>query len=316
MANVLGPRPAAGAFRFLRLASLALLLSYEVHLARAGQIFIQPIIEESPMIKKGHLEAGINGDAAPRKDGKTPLMLAVEANQIDVIDYLLEHGVDLSLKDAAAETAIDIAHRGKSGDIARKLDAFVAQHPNPSIYYAARTPVLYIVSGQNQTGAPDCGAPKTLTVYAMGRDGRPLVDAPVKFSVEGGGPHLVTQASSPDSPTLLLRTDEYGICIANLHLPKTPNTRVRIIASAGLGDSASKVTFNAATNDGKSGGSVSSFNPTNEHAVLNGDGTINVTWQNQTDDETCIRVWMETPEGMKAVLTVPAHSTSARIPLH
>jgi hypothetical protein len=308
------PNSAGGAPRFLSLAFFA--FAFWPHPARAGGVFIQPIIEGSPMIKKGHLEAGINGDAAPRKDGKTPLMLAVEAHQIEVIDYLLEHGADLSLKDAAGETAIDIAHQGKSDDVARKLDAYIAQHPDSSLYYAARAPTLYIVSGQNQSGAPDCGGPKSMVVYAMGTDGRPLVDAPIKFSVEGGGKHLVTQASSPDSATLLLRTDEYGICMANIHLPNTPNTRLRITASAGTGDTASTVTFNATTNDGKSGDSVSSFNPTNQRAVLNADGTVSITWQNQTDDETAIRVWMDTPQGMKAVVTVPPHSTSAHISLH
>jgi hypothetical protein len=113
----------------------------------------------------------------------------------------------------------------------------------------------------------------------------------------------------------LLRTDEYGICKANLHLPKTPNTTIRIDVTAGAGPGASRVSFTARTNDGTSGGSNSCFNPTDEKAVLNPDGTVTITWKNHTDDETLIRVWVDTPHGMRAVLSVPPHSTSARLPL-
>jgi len=145
--------------------------------------------------------------------------------------------------------------------------------------------------------------------------GQPLANAPVRFAVEGGGANLVTQASSPDSPTLLLRTDENGICKANLHLPKTPNTPIRIDVTAGAGPAASRVVFTARTNDGASGGSVSCFNPTDQKAVVNPDNTVTVTWKNNTDDEAFIRIWVDTPNGMRAVLTVPPHSTTARLPL-
>jgi hypothetical protein len=284
--------------------------------AHAGGIFIQPIIQDSPMIKKGHLTGGVNGDATPRKDGMTPLMLAVETHQIDVIDYLLEHGADPSMKDAAGDTALDIARRLTIDDIDLRLGKYAKDHPEPAVYYAKRAPQLFIVSGTNQIGAPDCGGPQSMVVYAMDKaSGQPLADAPVRFAVVGGGSNLITQASSPDSPTLLMRTDDYGICKANLHLPKTPNTTIRIDVSAGIGPAASHVFFTARTNDGKSGGSNSCFNPTDEKAVVNPDGTATVTWKNNTDDEVFIRIWVDTPSGMRAVLTVPPHSTMARLPL-
>lgn len=306
MPKVFGSHSGAGAYRLL---VGALLVSAWGASARGG-IFIQPVVLPSPMIKAGHLENGVNGDAAPRKDGKTPLMLAVEAHNIDVIDYLLERGADPFLKDAAGETALDIARRIGMDDIAGKLDAYGKQHPDPDVYYAARTPVLYIAGGKNQVGAPDGGGPKSIAVYVMGPDGRPMVDAPVRFSVDGGGKNLITQASSPDSPSLLLRTDEYGICSANLHLPKTPNTAFRVTAAAGASGREAKVVFLAKSNDGK-GSTASCFNPTDERAVLNPDGTVLITWKNHTDDEVCIRIWMDTPQGMKAVLSVPPHQTSA-----
>jgi hypothetical protein len=267
------------------------------------------------MIKKGHLEGGINGEAAARADGKTPLMLAVEAHQLDVIDYLLNHGADLSLKDASGETAMDIARKQRAGDAAAKLNAYLAKHPIPSVYYAARTPVLYIVSGTNQSGSPDCGAPEPLVVYVMNKeDGQLMADAPVKFAVDDGGKHLLLGASSPDSPSLLVRTDDEGLCSANLHLPETPNTPVAITASAGIADKVSTVKFTAVTNDGSHGASTSCFNPTDQTASLNPDGSIDVTWANHTDDETCIKIWIRTPGAWKLALTLPPHATSAHIP--
>jgi hypothetical protein len=242
------------------------------------------------MIKKGHLTGGVNGEASPRKDGKTPLMLATEAEQFDVVDYLLEHGADPWMKDAAGETAVDLARQEKVDDIAGKLTEYEKDHLAPGDYYAAHQPALFILSGSNQVGAPDCGGPQSMVVYAMDR-------------------------VSPDSPTLLLRTDANGICKANLHLPRTPNTSIRIDVTAGAGADESQVFFTARSNDGKSGGTNSCFNPTDEKAVVNPDNTVTVTWKNNTDDETLIRIWVDTPVGMRAVLSVPAHSTTARLPL-
>jgi hypothetical protein len=295
------------------LLALTLLAGPPLH---AGGVYIQPFIQPSPMIIKGRLENGINGDTAPRLDGKTPLMLAIEAGEVDVIDYLLKHGADLDLKDASGETAADIARRQTSNDINVKFANYIRDHPAPAAYYTAHPAKLFIVSGASQIGAPDCGGPQSMIVYVMdSAGGRPLADAPVRFAVEGDGANLITQPSSPDSRMLLLRTDEYGICKANVHLPKTPNTTIRIDATAGAGPDSPQVVFTARSNDGKSGRSVSCFNPTDEKAVMGPDGFVTVTWKNNTDDESFIRVWVDTPRGLRTVLTVPAHSTTARLPL-
>jgi hypothetical protein len=299
--------------RVVAIAAMALALCSRGH---AAGILIQPIILDSPMIKKGHLAGGVNGEGAARKDGKTPLMLATEANQIDVVDYLLEHGADPWMKDAAGETALDIARREKVDNIAERLARYAKEHLAPEDYYKAHSPELFIVSGNNQVGSPDSGGPQSMVVYAMDKaSGQPLVDAPVMFAVKGGGANLLTQPSSPDSPTLLLRTDAYGICKANLHIPKPPNTLIRIVVSTGSGAEESQVFFMAHSSDGTGPGTPSCFNPTDVKAVVNPDNTATITWKNNTDDESLIRVWIDTPVGMRAVLSVPAHSTTARLPL-
>ena len=47
-------------------------------------------------------------------------MLAIEAGQVDVVDYLLSHGADPAAKDASGETALKIARRGKDAKLAAK----------------------------------------------------------------------------------------------------------------------------------------------------------------------------------------------------
>jgi len=303
----------AGIFGTIRWCALFAILGAAFP-ARAG-IWVQPVIDPNPMIKKGHLENGINGEAAHRPDGKTPLMLAIEAHQPDVIDYLLAHGADLSVKDAAGETASFIAHRLKLQDIATKLDAYLAKHPNPADYYAGQTPLLAIVSGSAQTGTPDAGGPASLVVSVRDATGQPLVDAPVNFAVDGGGQYLLTEASSPDSPSLLVRTGSDGMASANVHIPKTPGQRIQITASAGVAGRLSTVTFAAAAaDDAHPSDGDSCFNPTDQAAILNPNGSIDVTWVNHTQDETCIKVWLRTPGAWKLGAQAPPHSTSAHIP--
>ena len=266
------------------------------------------------MIAQGHLEGGINGEGNPRPVGKTPLMLAVETNDLKVIEYLLQHGADPDMKDAAGETASDLARRGTVRAAAEMLNAHVAAHPGPSRYYADKTPVLSIISASSQSGSPGCAVAHSLVVMVTDHDGNPLVDAPVHFAVDGGGRYLLTQASSPDSPSLLLRSDGSGQCHANLHLPKEPNTRIHITASVGTGEQVAKASFTALTNDGTDGESSSCFDPTDLVAQGDSDGSLDISWQNRTDDETAIKVWLRMSEGWKLMLTLPPHSTSAHIP--
>jgi len=47
---------------------------------------------------------------------------------------------------------------------------------------------------------------------------------------------------------------------------------------------------------------------------LNPDGSIDVTWVNHTDDETCIKVWLRLPGAWKLGAQVPPHSTKAHVP--
>jgi hypothetical protein len=282
--------------------------------ARA-QVSVVAVIEPSPMIKKGHLEGGINGEGTRRKDGKTPLMLAIENHQVDVIDYLLSQGADLSLKDAAGDTAMDIARKMGTGDLAIKLDAYLTAHPDCAVYYAGRVPTLSIVSGNNQSGSPNCDALRSLVVSVTDKDGHPMANAPVQFVVENNKAHIMTGPSSPDSSTLLVRTGDDGQCSVNLHLPGIPLSHIHIIARAGYGDNISTVTFNAMTNDASAGDSTPYWELRNLIGQVASDGGVDVTWDNPTNDASCIKVWVDKSGGAYTLFkTLPPDATSVHVP--
>ena len=300
----------------LRLACTAVSATLAVLGSRPayGQASIGPVIDPSPLIAQGHLEGGVNGEGNPRPDGKTPLMLAVEANDLKVIEYLLRHGTDPEMKDVAGETALDLAQRGMHHAAADLLSAHASAHPGFSEYYASNSPVLSVISAKSQSGSPGCAAAHSLVVRVMDHDGNPLVDAPVRFTVDGGGKSLLTQASSPDSPSLLLRSEGSGECRANIRLPKEPNARLHITAGVGVGKQACNVTFTALTNDGTGGDSASCFDPSDIQASFSPRGDLDLSWQNNTDDETAIKVWVRMPKGWELAATLPPHATSAHIP--
>ena len=297
---------------FVRLlAAVCLLLPFGRDVR--GQCAVEVEINPSPMIARGHLEGGINGEGASRPDGKTPLMLAVEARDAQVIDYLLAHGADPFMKDAAGGTALELARR-VDADAFKKLAADQSQHSSPEVYYLGRPPVLSVTSARAQSGSPGYAAAHSLVVAVLDRDGKPMVDAPVRFTVEGGGSHLLTQPSSPASPSLLLRTDAEGRCAANVRLPKTPDTAIHVAASAGVGEGIVSTTFTLLTNDGTGGASDVFYRVSNLYSQGNGDGSLDMSWQNHTDDETSIKILIRMPSGWKVVRTLRPHENSIHLP--
>ncbi|WP_200763379.1 ankyrin repeat domain-containing protein [Nitrosophilus alvini] len=72
------------------------------------------ILDDS--IKKGRLDIvkllvqkGIDPNTTKRKSGFTPLMAAVSYGCEDIVEYLLEYGVDKNIKDSFNKTAFDYA---------------------------------------------------------------------------------------------------------------------------------------------------------------------------------------------------------------
>ncbi|MGA3170263.1 MAG: ankyrin repeat domain-containing protein [Chthoniobacteraceae bacterium] len=131
------------------------------------------------------MEHGVNS-IADHVSGKTPLMLAVEAGDEEVVLYLLAHGVDTTLKDNDCETALDIAKKAPSLRIEQILELDSSLNPPASEYYSGKRPRIAIVTGPNQIATPGRIFDRPLLVSVTDERGKPLSNAPVRIAVGGG----------------------------------------------------------------------------------------------------------------------------------
>jgi hypothetical protein len=295
----------------IRILFLLSLLSGICSSLSRAQVWVHPVFSKNPLIKQGHLEAGVNHQD---KSGDTPLMLAVNAGDLAVIQYLLPRGADFSVKNSAGKTVLDLARAGGKPEIYKLLNAYVTEHPGRAAYYAGKKPALKIISGQNQSGSPGWCVPHSLVVSVTDENGNPLADAPVKFTADHGG-LLLTSATSPLSADLILRSGYDGQCAVCYQLPNEPGVASSIVATAGLADQTAQVTFHTLTNDGTNGGSATPFDASIIEASGNSDGTTYISWTNHTEDESYNEISFRQRDGSWAVaMDVPPHTTSAMIP--
>ena len=179
---------------------------------------------------------------------------------------------------------------------------------------------LNIVSGNNQTGAPGGLVPAALVVSVSGSAG-PLVGAPVTFTVSGGGGQLKKSEMSAYGNSVTVLTDAGGEARVYFQLPNAASQTSVVTATAGA---AAPASFSESSDGGTGGGGGggggsgsydSPFAATNATARRNADGSIDMTWQNNTDDPADIPIYLDQPDGSwKKVMTVPAGTTSVHIP--
>ena len=60
-------------------------------------------------------------DRGPLPVGHTPLIIAVTSNKPGYVQIFLEHGADISLRDADGKTALDYVAEGPAGDAIKAL---------------------------------------------------------------------------------------------------------------------------------------------------------------------------------------------------
>ena len=82
-------------------------------------------MQPNELVKRGHMEEGVN---AVDKDGNTPLMLAIKARDVEVVDYLLKNGADPWIKDSGGSNASDLAHKWGNAGVIAWVDDFVKQY--------------------------------------------------------------------------------------------------------------------------------------------------------------------------------------------
>src|SRR5581483_6715243 len=117
---------------------------------------------------------------------------------------------------------------------------------DPTDYYDGTLPTIGIVGGNNQVGLTNTVLSQPL-VMRVSRNGAPLTNAPILFSVTQGGALVASNSNGAFTNNLLLRTDSSGNATAFLLLPSTIGTTNLVQASASSAGNSVHVTFSAFT---------------------------------------------------------------------
>jgi hypothetical protein len=184
-------------------------------------------------------------------------------------------------------------------------------------FFNGVAPVFVIVSGNNQTGSPNSFVPQALVVRVTNAAGTPYAGGSITFTVTNGGGTLQQTNLTPAGNTLSLTTDDTGQAQAFFKLPNVQNNTSSITAAtASIGSGAPTQTFTEQSDDG-TGSYADPFDPSNVVGTLNSDGSVDVTWTNNTDpnDTEPINIRYRDQSGnWVTAITVPAGTTSYHVP--
>jgi hypothetical protein len=126
---------------------------------------------------------------------------------------------------------------------------------NPNDYYDGAAPVLQILSGNFQSGAPGSTLALPFRSLVTRANGTPLGNAPVTFTVTDGGGLLALVNQTNWQSSVSLRADASGVAAAQFQLPASTNT-YNYISNLATNFSASAITFVAISTNQPAGGST------------------------------------------------------------
>lgn len=152
-------------------------------------------------------------------------------------------------------TGVDPNALAPRGDGLTNLQAF--QHRlNPLDIFNGQTPVLTIVSGDNQAGLPRAQVPQALVVGVTDLRGTPLAGVSVSFTAAAGTLATQSGGSGQQATILTVRADATGRASVYLTLPSAVG-QVAISAVSGPSEHTTRATLKAAVVNinGGSGGS-------------------------------------------------------------
>lgn len=183
------------------------------------------------------------------------------------------------------------------GDGISNLQEFL-RGTGPTDYYNGVTPVIEMVSGNNQQSDPETFAPDALTVRVLNAAGQLLSNAPVTFTVaQSWGQLAFTSGGELQDYNLTLRTDVNGNASVFYAFPPVAEDTSLITATAGLSNNQAGVTFVETTTNPPPPNP-----PSNVTAIRNNDGTTTITWQDNSDNEQDFVVERQNPDGSWSVV--------------
>lgn len=186
---------------------------------------------------------------------------------------------------------------------------------NPIDFYNGQTPTLAIVSGNGQTGPPGGYVPNPLVVSVANASGTGIAGAPVTFQVTSGSGYVQVAGAVAASGSATVFANGSGQAEVYFLLSGNTNATTQITATTGTGSSMQQVQFTASTDNG-SGQFASPFAPSNCIGTVNGDGSLTITWTNNTNGiENYILVEQQQSGGTWQAVSpqLPAGTTSYQI---
>ncbi|HVF72242.1 MAG TPA: hypothetical protein VM940_11605 [Chthoniobacterales bacterium] len=128
------------------------------------------------------------------------------------------------------------------GDGSSNLQEYL-RGTDPRDYYNGTTPVIEIVSGNNQSGDPGTYLTRPFIVRVRSAQGQILVNAPVSFSISNSLGALTLSAGGAQETSVTSRTDSKGEARAYHFLPQGAGMSSRTVARAGSSEDSGAVTF-------------------------------------------------------------------------
>ncbi|HEY5893493.1 MAG TPA: Ig-like domain-containing protein, partial [Chthoniobacterales bacterium] len=184
------------------------------------------------------------------------------------------------------------------------------QGSDPKNYYNGEAPVLSVLGGDGQTGAPGTILPQSFAIKITNSDGTPLVNAPVRFGpVQGGGSLSASEYGSTTAQLLNLRTGPGGAVSVWHILPDIPSATVFVAASAGLGAATAQITFSAHTSTTSTTAPAAPGRPV--ISLQNEETEALVEWVDKSSNETAFYV-ERTEDGVNWTrrATLPPNTTA------
>jgi regulation of enolase protein 1 (concanavalin A-like superfamily) len=180
-------------------------------------------------------------------------------------------------------------------------------------FWNGQPPTLTVTYGDQQVGAPNTFLPEPLMVQVANSNHAPYVGGSVTYTVTSGGGTLQLTSNGTSATTQTRATDSNGETKVYFKTPATANATMTITATFGT----KTATFTETTGSADIAAAGSPFAPLHMHGVINADGSTDITWDPNPDDDSGgpVPFWRTYSDGTKVKIgEAPSTATSYHIP--